>query len=73
MIAAKPKKLVILSYLAMVFTCVCGMVYLFAKPCLLHAIRRVKDVYGSLLLSVMIGLVLNIYRRKDIQPLTKAS
>ncbi|TQK42279.1 cell division protein FtsW (lipid II flippase) [Brevibacillus sp. AG162] len=194
-IAAKPKKLVILSFLAMVFACVGGMVYLFAKPYqldrlfyflnpylepdgrgyiiiqslktiqsaslwgqgfgasldalpalesdyifaymvyifgpiigiaffilgvmlllrLLYAIRRVKDVYGSFLLSGMIvlfftpffwsifmtvglvppisvnlpfvgfgivhtvlqmalmGLVLNIYRRKDIQPLTKAS
>ncbi|QDS36781.1 hypothetical protein FPS98_23960 [Brevibacillus brevis] len=31
-IAAKPKKLVILSFLAMVFACGGGMVYLFAKP-----------------------------------------
>ncbi|MFF0830552.1 FtsW/RodA/SpoVE family cell cycle protein [Brevibacillus sp. NPDC003359] len=194
-IAAKPKKLVVLSFLTMIFTSVGAMVYLFAKPYqldrliyymnpylepdgrgyiiiqslktvqsaglwgqgfgaslnmlpalesdyifaymvyifgpiagiaffilgvmlllrLLHAIRRVKDLYGSLLLSSMIvlfftpffwsifmtvglvppisvnlpfvgfgivhtvlqmaliGLVLNIYRRKDIQPLTKAS
>ncbi|MED1947612.1 MULTISPECIES: FtsW/RodA/SpoVE family cell cycle protein [Brevibacillus] len=196
MIAAVPKKLVIMSYLAMVFAFVGGMVYLFAQPYqldrlfhflntylepdgrgyitnqslkaiqsatlwgqgfgaslddalpalesdyifaymvyifgpivgiaffilgvllllrLLQTIRRVKDVYGSLLLSGMIvlvftpffwgifmtvglappiavnlpfvgfgivhtvlqmaliGLALNIYRRKDIQPLTKAS
>ncbi|RAT99616.1 FtsW/RodA/SpoVE family cell cycle protein [Brevibacillus sp. Leaf182] len=109
----------IFAYMVYIFGPIVGMAFFILGVVLmlrfLHAIKRVKDVYGSLLLSGMIvlfftpffwsifmtvglvppisvnlpfvgfgtvhtvlqmalmGLVLNIYRRKDIQPLTKAS
>lgn len=109
----------IFAYMVYIFGPIVGIVFFILGIVLmlrfLHAIKRIKDVYGSLLLSGMIvliftpffwsifmtvglvppisvnlpfagfgtvhtvlqmalmGLVLNIYRRKDIQPLTNAS